>query len=130
MFHPLSQLDSTLDSFTSTSVISPLHASSPADRRSTSSVPRHLSSSNTSKTNTSSLYCVSDNRNLRFMNVNCRSLGDGKSSELQAALQYIKPDIVFGTESWLKGIKPGIPPSPRSYPIKRSLPKPLQIIQK
>ncbi|KAH3774819.1 hypothetical protein DPMN_176212 [Dreissena polymorpha] len=71
----------------------------------------HLSSSSTSKTNTSSLYCVSDNRNLRFMNVNCRSLGGGKSSDLQAALQYIKPDIVFETESWLKGINPGKPPS-------------------
>ena len=46
------------------------------------------------------------------MNVNCRSLGSGKSTELKAALNYIKPDVVCGTESWLKGFKPGKSPTP------------------
>ncbi|KAH3887523.1 hypothetical protein DPMN_011540 [Dreissena polymorpha] len=71
--------------------------------------------------NTSSLYCVSDKRNLRFMNINGRSLGSRKSSELQEALQYIKPDIVFGSESRPKGIKPGKnPPQTLSNPAKPS----------
>ncbi|KAH3730332.1 hypothetical protein DPMN_056315 [Dreissena polymorpha] len=56
------------------------------------------------------------------MNANCRSLGGGKSSELQAALQYIKPDIVFGTESLLKGIKPGKPPSSDAIQSSEVLP--------
>jgi hypothetical protein len=34
-----------------------------------------------------------------------------KRPELLTALQYIKPDIVFGTESWLRGKQPGKPPS-------------------
>ncbi|XP_052780575.1 uncharacterized protein LOC128217460 [Mya arenaria] len=41
------------------------------------------------------------------MNINCRSIRGGKSSEFQAALNYIRPDIVCGTESWLKGVQPG-----------------------
>ena len=44
--------------------------------------------------------------NLRVLNVNCCKISN-KVAEFQAALQYIKPDIVFGTESWLTGIKPG-----------------------
>ena len=31
-----------------------------------------------------------------------------KTAELQALLEYTKPDIVCGTESWLYGVKPGI----------------------
>ena len=42
------------------------------------------------------------------MNVNCRSIRS-KSSEFLAALNYIKPDIVCGTKSCLKGMKPGKP---------------------
>ncbi|CAG2231239.1 unnamed protein product [Mytilus edulis] len=30
-------------------------------------------------------------------------------AELSASIHYIKPDIICGTESWLKGIKPGKP---------------------
>ncbi|WAR25088.1 hypothetical protein MAR_010792 [Mya arenaria] len=36
-----------------------------------------------------------------------KSIRGGKSSEFQAALNYIRPDIVCGTESWLKGVQPG-----------------------
>ena len=30
-----------------------------------------------------------------------------KTSEFSAAVTYIRPDIINGTESWLKGKKPG-----------------------
>ena len=42
--------------------------------------------------------------------MNCRSI-IGKHAEFTAALEYIKPDVVCGTESWLNGVKPGKPPS-------------------
>jgi hypothetical protein len=42
------------------------------------------------------------------MTVNCRSVVD-KIAELAACINYTKPDIICGTESWLKGIQPGKP---------------------
>ena len=44
------------------------------------------------------------------MNINCRSILD-KKSEFHSVLDYTKPDIIIGTESWLEGIKPGKAPS-------------------
>ena len=44
------------------------------------------------------------------MTMNCRSIRD-KKSEFAALVNYAKPDIIIGTESWLKGIKPGKPPT-------------------
>lgn len=44
------------------------------------------------------------------MTINCRSIRD-KKSELAALVNYAKPDIIIGTESWLRGIKPGKPPT-------------------
>ena len=44
--------------------------------------------------------------NLRILNVNFQSLRN-KRAEFLTALQYTKPDIVFGTETWLRGVKPG-----------------------
>ena len=43
--------------------------------------------------------------NLRILNINCQSITD-KKAEFAATLEYIKPDIVCGTESWLHGIQP------------------------
>lgn len=40
------------------------------------------------------------------MTLNYRSIKD-KTSEFKTTIQYTKPDIISGTESWLKGIKPG-----------------------
>jgi hypothetical protein len=51
--------------------------------------------------------------NLRIMTMNCRSIRD-KKSEFAALVNYAKPDIIIGTESWLKGIKPGKPPTESS----------------
>ncbi|XP_071480876.1 uncharacterized protein [Diadema antillarum] len=67
--------------------------------------------------------------NLRLLTVNCCSLR-GKTAEFKAALQYVNPDIICGTESWLQGIKPGLDPGkdaiknsevfPSSYQIYRN----------
>ena len=70
----------------------------------------YLVSPKDGQTYTSSLYDVSAKRNFRIMNVNCRSVRSN-NSEFQTALNYIKPDVVFGTESWLRGVKPGKPVS-------------------
>lgn len=40
------------------------------------------------------------------MTINCRSIKD-KKTEFASCINYIKPDIICGTESWLKGIQPG-----------------------
>ena len=39
------------------------------------------------------------------MNINGRSILD-KKSEFHSVLDYTKPDINIGTESWLDGINP------------------------
>jgi hypothetical protein len=50
---------------------------------------------------------LSEKRNLRILSANCSSIKD-KTSEFSAAVTYIRPDIINGTESWLKGKKPVI----------------------
>ena len=104
-FEPLANLDETLDQSV-LSTFSPRFISSPANK---SFGPKMSVSSFNTTNNTSSKYlpCKS---NLRVMNVNCRSLFD-KKAEFQAVVDYTKPDIIIGTESWLEGIKPGKPPS-------------------
>ena len=52
-------------------------------------------------------------QNLRILNINCRSVKEN-NSEFKMAINYIKPDIICGTESWLKGIHPGKPTSPNA----------------
>ena len=42
-----------------------------------------------------------------IMTVNCRSIKD-KRAEFETTLHYLKPDIICATESWLKGVKPGV----------------------
>ena len=41
------------------------------------------------------------------MTVNCRSIKN-KRTEFETALRYIKPDMIYATESWLKGVIPGV----------------------
>ena len=109
VYNPLSYIDESIDSVSSSASFRPLHTSSPSDKNSSSTRKSRLSSSD-SHTNVSSLYDVSAKRNFRIMNVNCRSVRSN-NSEFQTALNYIKPDVVFGTESWLRGVKPGKPDS-------------------
>ena len=47
---------------------------------------------------------------MRIMTVNCGSIKD-KHAEFETALYYLKPDIICATESWLKGVKPGVNPT-------------------
>lgn len=63
-----------------------------------------------SSKNENSIFELPKKKNLRIMNVNCQRIL-GKAGEFQNAINYIKPDIVFGTESWLSGVKPGKPPT-------------------
>jgi hypothetical protein len=67
---------------------------------------------NTSKnrSNSSNVFNLPAKRNLKILTVNCRSIKD-KTSEFTAAVNYIKPDIICGTESWLKGEEPGKNPT-------------------
>ena len=125
-YEPLTTTESFQDSFMSQ--FSPLKTSSPKVTQNRNSVsediprytkPNNLESSktdsrisnNSKKKNESSPFLhIPPKRNLRILTVNCRSIRD-KISEFKATLNYTKPDIVIGTESWLKGIKPGQNPS-------------------
>ena len=73
-------------------------------------------------------YYISNKKNLRILTVNCRSIRD-KNAEFHVALNYTKPDIVLGTESWLKGIKPG-KNATRCNKIMPKFPRQLHSIQK
>ncbi|KAK3107538.1 hypothetical protein FSP39_016928 [Pinctada imbricata] len=101
-YAPIKGSDITLDSINS-SVFSPIRTSSP--RTDTS---RTNSASKSTNRLSSSTY--PKKRNLRILNMNCRSIIE-KRGEFSALLEYTQPDIVCGTESWLKGIKPGSNPT-------------------
>ena len=118
-FHPLTQIDSSIDSVHS-SVFSPLHTSSPKNRNNFSNSGKKASTRSTSST--SSMYHepfpdMPKIQNLRNININCRSTKENKS-EFKVAVDYIKPDIICRTESLLKGYKPG--KTPTSDAIKTS----------
>lgn len=57
------------------------------------------------------MYDLPAKQNIRVLTLNYRSMM-GKGSELSVLVDYIKPDVVCATESWLHVIKPGKPPSP------------------
>ena len=106
IYEPLSGLDITMESVRST--FSPLKTSSPKNRKNSN---KSRSTINSERSRLSSNpYEAPPKKNLRIMTINCRSVKD-KRAEFEAALHYLKPDIVCGTESWLKGIKPGKTPS-------------------
>ena len=113
-FLPLQQM-SSIESLTSPVRFAPIHTSSPKissrfKLNSTNKSNRSASQSPTTKSNNSSLFDVDKKTNLRILNVNCQSISS-KKQELEAVLHYVKPDIVCGTESWLRGIKPGRVPT-------------------
>ena len=118
MFLPLSHIDDTMESIKSTCAFSPLHTSSPRNKSNNntkevrnSSTPNIRNGSNRDNSNsTTNIFSVPNKLNLRTMTMNCRSIRD-KKSEFAALVNYAKPDIIIGTESWLKGIKPGKPPT-------------------
>ncbi|XP_063409089.1 uncharacterized protein LOC134692562 [Mytilus trossulus] len=106
-YEPLTH-NSTFESITS-NAFSPLKTSSPKGNNSTNtSSPKSSKSKN--RTTSSNVFNIETKRNLRILTLNCRSIKD-KTSEFTAAVNYIKPDIICGTESWLKGVKPGKNPT-------------------
>ena len=77
----------------------------------------------------SNLNFLPNKGNLRLLTVNCCRNREHKS-EFIAALDYVKSDLICGTESWLRGMKPGKEPSksaiktceifPKDYVIHRN----------
>ena len=110
-FSPLAQdgYRSSIDSITS-DPFTPTHTSSPQPPNQNKNQPKYKltrkgnqHSSEQSKSanqDHSSIFDLPPKSNLRILNVNCQSI-QSKRSELHTMLQYIKPDLVFGTESWL-----------------------------
>ena len=121
-FTPLSGTEYSIDTLNSTTPFSPLHTSSPHQKRkprvkSTSSTDYTTNSVNSSSINasdqtteTNNINSLPNKANLRLLTVNCCSIREHKS-EFIAALDYVKPDLICGTESWLRGIQPGKEPS-------------------
>jgi len=109
-YEPLTTSLSHMDSYIST--FSPLRTSSPKSINTSTSRQHKLSSSNKStETNIQDpIFNLPNKRNLRIMTINCRSIKD-KTAEFKTTVEYTKPDIIIGTESWLKGVKPGKNPS-------------------
>ena len=105
IYEPLSYVDSSMDSIR-TDVFSPLKTSSPKQNTSRQNASKKEGSKTSTTSEDQNPYSVPKKQNLRIMTVNCRSIRD-KSQELKVAIDYLKPDVVCGTESWLKGIQPG-----------------------
>jgi hypothetical protein len=110
MFSPLSRSNITIDSDINTSVFSPVHTSSPSipQRNRGDKANSNTSTIHSTGSTSSSVLKIPPKSNLRIMTVNCRSVVNTKA-ELTACINYTKPDIICGTESWLKGIQPGKP---------------------
>ncbi|KAL8604967.1 hypothetical protein ACOMHN_028595 [Nucella lapillus] len=77
----------------------------------------------------SNVYGLPKKSNLRILTLNCQRIL-GKTAELAAALKYLKPDIVCGTESWLHGIKPGANPSPDHVKSSEVFPEEYNVFRK
>ena len=111
IFTPLTDLDTTFESVASSS-FSPLHTSSPQTAwtnprrrlRQTSTDSSISSSRATDRSSKTQAEFPMKSTNLRLLTVNCCGIRTNKA-EFAAALDYTKPDLVCGTESWLRGIK-------------------------
>ena len=115
-YSPLIDPNITLDSINST--FSPLKTSSPCSNNSnTRNSPKNAkaNSGNTEKilnarknkplsglNDSSNPYKLPDKKHVRILTVNCQRLSN-KKAELELAINYIKPDVICGTESWLNG---------------------------
>ena len=138
-FSPLSGTDCSIDTLNSTAPFSPLHTSSP-HRKKDFTKTTSISDQNSRNVNTNSMneqnqttetsnLDLPNKSNLRLLTVNCCSIREHKS-EFTAALEYVKPDLICGTESWLRGVQPRKEPSksaiktceifPDSYIIHRN----------
>jgi hypothetical protein len=69
--------------------------------------------------NSSSQFELEKKGNWRTMIVNCQSLR-GKSQSLETATEYIKPDLILGTESWLDSTVKDSEVFPSNYTVYRN----------
>ena len=116
-YTPLSGTEQSIDSLNSTGPFSPLLTSSPHRTKDYSKTRSrsHLSSDggpNSIKNSSANLNSdfIPKQTNLRLLTVNCCRIRENKAQFL-SGLDYVKPDLICGTESWLKGIRPGKEPS-------------------
>ena len=122
-YSPLSGSELSMDSITSSAPFSPLHTSSPHTNIRNSKNKSRLRVRSSTSANDSKISdkppsdFLPKQTNIRLLTVNCCSIREHKS-EFVASLDYVKPDIICGTESWLKGVKPGKEPS--KHAIKTS----------
>ena len=109
---------SSIDSISSSAPFSPTLTSSPHNNypsnrehtRHQQNNSRHNTKDKNSTTESSSdVFDLPKKTNLRIMNINCQSIVN-KRAEFLLQVNYIKPDIVFITESWVYGHTPGAPP--------------------
>ncbi|CAG2220894.1 unnamed protein product [Mytilus edulis] len=110
MFSPLPRTDISIDSDFNTSVFSQVHTSSQkfSGNRHSRNSKRSSNLTQSTNSNNSNVLQLPPKGNLRIMTVICRSIID-KKAQLSASIHYNKPDIICGTESLLKGFKPGKP---------------------
>ena len=121
-YSPLQNSDISIDSFHSGQNFSPYQMSSPKDvftqsptpaqvppnknkthATSTFQTPPRQSPGHHKRTsrNSSNIYDLPKKDSLRVLNINCQSVVR-KRAELAALIDYVKPDVVCGTESWLQ----------------------------
>ncbi|KAL8612442.1 hypothetical protein ACOMHN_058570 [Nucella lapillus] len=127
-YNPLSEDNTTIDSISSHPLVfSPLkiqHATSTSTGHS-----HHTPAADKPRSDSSNVYGLPKKSNLRILTLNCQRIL-GKTAELAAALKYLKPDIVCGTESWLHGIKPGANPSPDHVKSSEVFPEEYNVFRK
>ena len=111
VFAPLSGVDTSLDSITS-SCFSPLHTSSPwsttprsLDFAIVHQQPRACIPPICRKLHPPEMKSPLDQQTgVYWLTVNCCGIRTNRA-EFNAANEYVKPDLICGTESWLRGIK-------------------------
>ncbi|KAL8622096.1 hypothetical protein ACOMHN_056581 [Nucella lapillus] len=89
----------------------------------------HTPAADKPRSDSFNVYGLPKKSNLRILTLNCQRIL-GKTAELAAALKYLKPDIVCGTESWLHGIKPGTNPSPDHVKSSEVFPEEYNVFRK
>ncbi|KAL8559234.1 hypothetical protein ACOMHN_040358 [Nucella lapillus] len=110
----------------------PPHPPPPQIQHATSTSPghsHHTPAADKPRSDSSNVYGLPKKSNLRILTLNCQRIL-GKTAELAAALKYLKPDIVCGTESWLHGIKPGANPSPDHVKSSEVFPEEYNVFRK
>lgn len=104
-YEPIS--DGSIDSEIPSPTFDPLFTSSPQSNalngkrtRKTPQNSRHSGQAASQRSHSSSVFDLPEKTNLRVLTINCQSLRN-KRADLEATINYAKPDIICGCESWL-----------------------------